>query len=347
MAAALALAAAQLAAAAVPSTMQAVLARGAPCSEPDWKCISVGTVPTPRPAAGELLIEVHGSSVNPVDLDLVEPQCSAMEPPFHCSNGTIGSDVAGVVAQIGAGCGDRLKVGDRVYAVSRRAYADYAVATCEQTSIVPAALSLVDAGTLPIVLGTSYQCLQATGAPWNRTGLTVAITSGSGGTGFTGIQLAKAFGAARVVTAATGDGIAFVRSLGADEVVDYTKQDLFDALPDNSVDIVYDNYGAPGTADKAMPKIRTGGVFLVLEGGHHGGISKHPKPGVKQVPFGLADGAHHKWLDAAGELFSPGAIKPHTEHVYTFEQVAAAWTESYQGKILGKVAVVPSAKRRA
>ena len=64
---------------------------------------------------------------------------------------------------------------------------------------------------------------------------------------------------------------------------------IFDAgaLPDNSVDIVYDNYGAKGTADKAMPKIRSGGVYLVLPGGEGGSISKHPKDGVKQIDFGL------------------------------------------------------------
>jgi NADPH:quinone reductase-like Zn-dependent oxidoreductase len=66
--------------------------------------------------------------------------------------------------------------------------------------------------------------------------LTIAITSGQGGTGFMGIQLAKALGAKHVVTAASGSGIAMVKALGADQVFDYTKVELFDALPDNSVD---------------------------------------------------------------------------------------------------------------
>ena len=129
---------------------------------------------------------------------------------------------------------------------------------------------------MPCVAVTSLQCLQATGAPWaNRTNVTVVITSGQGGTGFIGIQLAKLLSATNVYTAASGAGIPFVESLGAHLVVDFTKQNIFDSLPDDSVDIVYDNYGArdPGTADKAVHAIRIGGVFLVMDTG--GGIYVH------------------------------------------------------------------------
>merc|ERR1719450_440028 len=121
------------------------------------------------------------------------------------------------------------------------AYAQYALATCSLTTLKPFSLSLVEAGTIPIVGGTSLQCLQEAGAPWTSKP-TVVVTAGQGGTGFIGVQLAKALGAASVITAATGDGIDFVKSLGADKVIDYKKQDIFDALPDDSVDIVYDNF---------------------------------------------------------------------------------------------------------
>merc|ERR1712087_935307 len=82
-------------------------------------------------------------------------------------------------------------------------------------------------------------------------------------------------------------GIDFVKGLGADVVVDYHKQDLADALADDSVDIVFDNFGAKGTADKMLRSIRKGGTFLVLMGGNGGTISAHPKQGVRQIPFGL------------------------------------------------------------
>ena len=114
------------------------------------------------------------------------------------------------------------------------------------TNVAPAA-----AGTIPEVGLTSLFSLKRTAAapgtplpfgnPWNRTNLTVVITAGSGGTGSVGIELAKAWGAAHIATSTTGAaGIAFVKKLGATMVTDYKVEDIFDALPNDSVDIVYD-----------------------------------------------------------------------------------------------------------
>lgn len=143
----------------------------------------------------------------------------------------------------------------------------------------------------------ALQAFRKTGAPWDvgsSTNFTVVVTSGDGGTGFVALQMAKfSYNASTVVTAGSSgecsavcaefestvtvfwltptwhvctDHFAFLKQMGADHVVDYHQQDVFDALPDDSVDIVYDNYGAPGTADKAMSKLRQGGVFIFLPG---------------------------------------------------------------------------------
>jgi len=245
----------------------------------------------------------------------------------------------------GADC-SHLTVGSEVWSfVDGGAYAEYVVATCKATGLRPAAsaLSAVDAGTMPCVAVTSLECLKATGAPWaNRTNVSVAITSGQGGTGFIGIQLAKALSASHIITAASGDGIAFVKSLGAETVIDYAQQELFAALPDNSVDIVYDNYGAKGTADKAMHAIRPGGVYLVMDTGGGGTISPHPKPGVKQIAFGLADISDHgKALDILKGLFEAGQLHPHTQATYNLAQVTTAFNVDVSGKVLGKLAIVP------
>lgn len=95
------------------------------------------------------------------------------------------------------------------------------------------------------------------------------------------VQLAKkVFRAGSVVTAASGaSNIQLIKALGADVVVDYKVQEVFAALKDNSVDVVIDNYGAKGTADKAMRAIKPGGVYLVLPGGNGGTVSKNPKAG--------------------------------------------------------------------
>jgi NADPH:quinone reductase-like Zn-dependent oxidoreductase len=164
---------------------------------------------------------------------------------------------------------------------------------------MPTTLTFAQAGTVPIVGGTSLQCLQclpasntdcsrgspsrpSSGAsPLPLANLTVVITSGSGGTGYLAIQMAKALGAARVITAATGAGpMAWVRACGADVVVDYMLHDIFDGLAPDTVDAVFDNYGGNGTADRAMASLKAGGTYLLLPHGNgQGALSKHPKVG--------------------------------------------------------------------
>merc|ERR1712209_396502 len=128
------------------------------------------------------------------------------------------------------------------------------------------------AGTIPTIGLTALQLFQKSGAPWTSNP-SVVVTSGQGGTGYMAIQLAKTLGAANVTTAATGPGIEMVTALGADNVVDYEEEDIFDALANDSVDIVCDNFGFPGTADKALRVLRSGGTYILLPGGHGGSLS--------------------------------------------------------------------------
>ena len=196
------------------------------CQTP-FKCIKTHQVAVPSPGAGQVLVEAHGSAVNPCDVDYVELG-------FGCAGGggTLGMDLSGVVAVVGSGV-TRLKVGDEVWADTggvkgvTGSMAQYALVSEAQTGLKPTSLNFTEAGSIPLVGLTALEMLQKTGAPWtNRTKVAVAITSGTGGTGFMSVQLAKhAFGAAHVVTAASGaDKIAFVKSVGADEVIDYHVQ---------------------------------------------------------------------------------------------------------------------------
>ena len=252
-----------------PSQMKQARASGV-CGD-DFKCVHIDTVTTPIPHSGEALILVNSSSVNPSDVDTVELQ--------GCSRGC-GADVSGVVISC-PNC-TTIKPGDAVWTLAQPAYSQYVTTAESVVSLKPTSLDFQEAATIPEVGLTSFLSLKRTGSlpntplpqgsPWaagNYTNLTVAITAGSGGTGFIGIQMAKAWGAKHIFTSTTGEGIDFVKSLGADFVVDYTKGELFDTdvLPDNSVDIVYDNYGAEGTADKAMRVLRSGGVYLLMPHG--------------------------------------------------------------------------------
>ena len=90
----------------------------------------------------------------------------------------------------------------------------------------------------------------------------------------------------------------------------------------------------------AMHAIRAGGVLLVLEGGNGGTISKHPKAGVKQVAFGLADGSNHTTgLDVLARFFKRGQLRVHVQKVYALGEVPQAFTDSAAGDVLGKLAI--------
>jgi len=162
--------------------MNAVEASGTSCDKPDWSCLSEKSVAVPRPGSGQVLIQMRGSSVNPVNADLVEPVCKDMM--YGCSKGTIGNEGAGTVVK--SWCPE-FKVGDEVWGYIGASYAQYAVADCTTIGLKPASLSFVDAGAIPVVGGTALECLKGAGMPSKKSNLTVVVTSGQGGTGFMGV----------------------------------------------------------------------------------------------------------------------------------------------------------------
>lgn len=325
---------------ALPSTMRSLRTTGA-CSTP-FACVNIQNIPTPKPKNGQVLIRVNASSVNPSDVDTIEGG--------GCTLGC-GADVAGTVVAC-PGC-TRLKIGDAVWTLAHGAYSDYVVGEEAATGLQPKWLDANAAATIPEVGLTSYLSLKRTGStpgsplpsgsPWasgNFSNLTVVITAGAGGTGFIGIELAKAWGAKHIATETTGaEGIAFVKSLGADIVTDYKVQGIFDALPDDSVDIVYDNYGAEGTADKAMRTIRPGGTYLLMPHGEcymkktQGPpcLSANPKQGVRQLNYitGPDFAAHTlEGLDDLKDLLDANRLFPHIAAAYSLEDAAKAFSYS-------------------
>lgn len=336
--------------------MRAVRTLG-PC-KPPFSCVHIREVNLPTPTSAQALVRVNATSVNPSDVDEVELGA--------CTLGC-GADVSGTVVAC-SDCTD-FKVGDEVWTLQRGAYADYVAVSEDMLSRKPASISHGDAGTIPEVGLTSLFSLKRTasdpggpmpppGSPWKKDNLTVVITAGSGGTGSVAIQMAKAWGAAHIATATTGAaGIAFVRSLGATIVTDYAKVDIFDALPNNSVDVVYDNYGAEGTADKAMGALRSGGVYLLMPHGECYAkktqgppcLSAHPKPGVRQLNYdtGPDFDAHGKeGLDELAELVSSGGLHATVGKTFRFADAALAFNFSAgggQGGVnahLGKISMV-------
>jgi NADPH:quinone reductase-like Zn-dependent oxidoreductase len=145
-------------------------------------------------------------------------------------------------------------------------------------------------------------------------------------------------GAGTVITAAGPDQMDFVKSMGADEAIDYTQEDIFDALPDDSVDIVYDNYGAPGTADKAMRVLRSGGVFIYLPG-KGGSLSNQTKAGVTQIDYGLTDSSDHATLDMLYNMVEAGQLHGYVQESYDLKNIVDAFDMSYSGSVTGKIGI--------
>ena len=149
---------------AVPSTMQKVEVQGK-CSKPPFSCVKAVTAKTPRPTLGTVLVKLSSSSVNPSDVDQEQG-----------GSGTLGVDFAGTVVELGPAV-KRLKVGDRVWGVTVGAYAEYITVLEAITGLVPPGLPMSVAGTIPEVAATSLQCLQKTGAPFDRRkNITVVLT---------------------------------------------------------------------------------------------------------------------------------------------------------------------------
>ena len=339
------------------------------CKAPFTKCVSISTEPVPQPGAGEILVKIASSSVNPSDVDTVELG--------GCKKGC-GADFAGTVAACAPGGCGRLQVGDKVWGVSRPAFADFVTTSESQASLRPpsSCISAAAAATLPEVGLTSLNALKRTigsvadpmpvGNPWENLtatnkNLTVVITSGGGGTGSLAIQLAKAWGAVNIWTAASGDtAIAYVKSLGATRVFDYKEVDIFDAVADDSVDIVYDNYGGTGTPAKAMKALRTGGSYLLVPHGacyiskvqNYPCLALKPKPGVRQLNYDTGPDFQQysvQGLDEIASMVKAQQIVPHIDRTFALSDSALAFNYSAGpggggvGDNIGKISIAVSA----
>lgn len=319
-------------------TMRAVRKTGIlGCKAPDFGCVTVdNATDAPTPGFGEVLIKVASSGINPDEISILAL------PAVHY---TLGIDVAGEVVALGPGCSERIRVGDRVFATGiAGGMAEYAVRPEFLCGRLADSVDLTAAGTLPTVAMTSYGALHSAGAPWTQPNMTVLVTAGAGGTGYTAIQLAKALGAARVVTAASADHLPFLRSLlgPADLVVDYHTTDVFDAVPDRSVHVVLSNHKSNSSAARAMSKLTSpGGVYVTLDGD----TTTHVPHGVRQVAYDLFDPSEAvqatKYIEAVASHLADGSLRAAVEQTFGFADIRDALELMARGHVASKLAVVP------
>ncbi len=217
--------------------------------------------PDPVPGAGEVLVRVAASSVNPIDYK----RRAGLTQDFYPMKfpGLIGVDISGTVIKLGAGVED-FSVGDQVFAMADNTYAELCVVKAAVLAKVPKGLDLIQAAALPLVTTTGNQLLLATGV---TAGQAVLVVGAGGNVGRSAVFTAKARGATviagvlkrQIVDLQSGDG----KTVGADQFVATDDDTAIANLP--PLDAVADAVGGR-TAEKLIAKVKPGGVYASVVG---------------------------------------------------------------------------------
>lgn len=294
--------------------------------------LKVEDTPIPFPGKGEVLIEVHAASLNPIDAKLLRADPvyqHAAENPL-----TPGFDLAGAVVEVGEDV-KHMQVGDRVYgqaAVIRKgtgAFAEYAVTPEDSIARMPDNISFPEAAATPLAACSAYQALVE--HMKLQKDQRVLIHGGSGGIGTFAIQLAKHLGA-YVASTASGIGIQYVKNLGADVVIDYESQSFEKILRD--FDGVLDTVGCE-TYQKSFEVLKRGGIVVSMIAMPDEALMK--KFGVRAVLETTK--VDSKKLGKITDLIKTGSLKVNIANVYPLQQTKEAFEAKEKEKILGKIAI--------
>lgn len=297
--------------------------------------LKLSEVPRPEPIQTEVLVKVHAAGVNPVDWKTREGNGMAGvlgEPPF-----VLGWDVSGVVAEVGFGV-HTLKVGDEVYGMpwfprQAGAYAEYVTAPSRQFALKPTTIDHDHAAAVPLAALTAWQSL--VDAAHVEAGQRVLIHAAGGGVGHFAVQIAKHLGAHVIGTAGAAKHD-WLRSLGADELVDYTKVRFEDVVSD--VDVVIDlvGDGHDSTSTRSLKTLRPGGIIVPIpSGGSPELLDTARDQGLRATAFLVEpDGPA---LARIADLIDAGAVRVEVEEVLPLDKAAEAHRRGQQGRTRGKL----------
>jgi NADPH:quinone reductase-like Zn-dependent oxidoreductase len=269
----------------------------------------------PVPAAGEVLIRVHATSMNPFDCAV---RAGYMGQYFNYTFPLIlGTDVSGVVEEVGAGVTD-LAVGDIVYTRTGiyrdGAHAEYALAIAADVVAKPQSLDHIHAAALPHVTLTAWQGLIEF-ADLSE-GQTVLIHAAAGGVGHVAVQLAKWRGARVIGTASVN--LSFLEELGVDQAIDYSTTAFEDVVKD--VDVVLDLLGGE-TQQRSWQVLKPGGMLLsTVQPPSQDIATAH---GVRQRMIGTSPPVR-KVLTEASRMVGSGLLKPHVSAVLPLQDIQKA-----------------------
>jgi NADPH:quinone reductase-like Zn-dependent oxidoreductase len=252
-----------------------------------------------------------------------------------------GRDLSGTVAAVGAGV-TGFVVGDEVYGVGRGSFAEYAVASAAKLARKPRSLSFEQAAVVPISAATALQALTDHGRvePSQR----VLVIGASGGVGSYAVQIAKALGAEVTGVASTAK-LDMVRSLGADHVIDYTREDF--AGMGERYDLVLDIAGNPRL--RRLRRALTPSGTAVIVGGENGGDltggmnrtlrALALSPFISQRFANFINKEQASDLERITGLIDAGQVTPTIDRTYPLEQVPEAMRQLAAGQVRGKVAI--------
>ena len=311
-------------------------------------------VSDPEVGTDDVLIQVHAAGVNLLDSKIRNGEFKLILP--YKTPLILGHDVAGIVIKAGLRVG-RFKAGDEVYArpADHRigTFAEYISVNEKDVALKPKNITMEEAASIPLVGLTVWQALVE--KAHLKKGQKVFIQAGSGGVGTFAIQLAKHLGAT-VATTTSAANIDLVKSLGADLVIDYKKEDFETSLHD--YDLVLNSQDAK-TLEKSLRVLKSGGRLISISG--------PPDPAfadelgapwfVKQVMRLLSSGVRKKakqlkvnfsflFMKANGgqlseitSLIDAGVIRPVVDRIYPFEETNEAVAYVQKGRAKGKVVI--------
>jgi NADPH:quinone reductase-like Zn-dependent oxidoreductase len=316
--------------------------------------VRLGDMPEPEPRDDDVVVQIHAAGVNLLDSKIRNGEFTRILPyrlPL-----ILGHDVAGVVVQVGARV-RRFKAGDEVYARPADgrigAFAEFIAIDEGDVAIKPAAVSMEEAASIPLVGLTAWQALVERADL--RHGQHVLIHAGSGGVGTVAIQLAKHLGATVATTTSTAN-VDLVRRLGADVAIDYRKEDFTDVLRDydvvlNSLDKV--------TLEKSLRVLKPGGRLISISGPPDAAFARsinaswivrlvapalsygiRAKARARQVQYSfLFMRANGGQLTEITSLIDAGTIHPVVDRVFPFASTKEAMAYVEAGRAKGKVVV--------
>lgn len=322
------------------TTMQAIV-QGTYGSADVWR---LARIPTPGIADGEVLLRVRAAGLDRGTWHLMTGRPYLLRLGFGIRgprNQVPGRDVAGTIVAVGSAV-TRFSAGDEVFGISRGSFAEYAVAREDKLARKPVNASFEQASVIPVSALTALQALCDVGRvePAQK----VLIIGASGGVGTYAVQLAKAFGAEATGVCSTAK-LDLVRSLGADHVIDYTRDDFADGA--HRYDLILDIAGNPALSRLRRALTPTG--TAVIAGGEAGGnlaggIDRQMRalalsPFVRQRLTSFICKERSGDLERLTDLIEAGAVTPSIDRTYSLDQAPEAMRYLEAGKARGKVAI--------